>query len=194
MNAFDLMRLSGGGEGGVKSIVITSASPVIPDIEGIYHFFRSINGKNKYKNIITPLYDEWSITWDNSRWEIKKNNILTVVYYSDDDVATPDLCTTWHKNSAVFCKASGSGNSELNGLWLGHNDSYYHDLGFTYPRLLKDGAHWELNGTNDEYWMGLDGNNPSDVSWTTKLAGGIDPAPTFTTSQTGGDITVTEAS
>ena len=35
------------------------------------------------------------IAWDQGAWLIVKVSTQFIYYYSSDDVATPDLCTTW---------------------------------------------------------------------------------------------------
>ena len=35
------------------------------------------------------------IGWDGSAWLIMNLSTYVIYYYSSDDVATPDLCTTW---------------------------------------------------------------------------------------------------
>ena len=48
-----------------------------------------------------PVYEnnansDIAIGWDNA-WLIMSSTYV-IYYYSDDDVATPDLCTTWEVN------------------------------------------------------------------------------------------------
>lgn len=68
-------------------IVVAGAGTAAAD--GTYAYSGTANGKNQYTHPIAG-----TITWDGvDRWKISDADPYW--YYSLDDVATPDLCTTW---------------------------------------------------------------------------------------------------
>lgn len=68
-----------------------SGSGVTP-VNGTYYYYRQYNGKPIYRNEFTPVILAW-ISADNE-WQFW--DFGTTIYYSStDDVASPDLVTTW---------------------------------------------------------------------------------------------------
>lgn len=75
----------------MTDVVVSGAG--ITDVNGTWKPYGDFNGKTAY---YADWYigDEWSeISWQSSQWQIWYNGNL--IYYSTDDVATPDLVTTW---------------------------------------------------------------------------------------------------
>ena len=58
-------------------------------VNGTYVESGTFEGRPKY------VYDNYIILWDSSAWVIGTSDYVTAYYYSNEDVATPDLCTTW---------------------------------------------------------------------------------------------------
>jgi len=73
--SYDPIRVSGAG---------TSV------VNGLYEYFEIVNSKPQYK-LSTYIY----IVWADSKWNIVDEAGVGTAYLSSDDVATPDLCTTW---------------------------------------------------------------------------------------------------
>ena len=57
-------------------------------VNGTYTESGTYGGRPKY------VYDNYVLVW-SSGWELGTSDYVTAYYYSEDDVATPDLCTTW---------------------------------------------------------------------------------------------------
>ena len=57
------------------------------ELNGTYIETGTLNGKYYYE------YDVYRISWDGNMWVI--GSIAQIFYISQDDVSTPDLCTTW---------------------------------------------------------------------------------------------------
>ena len=77
-------------------------------------------GRPKY------VYDNYVLIW-SSGWGIVTQDFSSVYYASDDDVATPDLCTTWKvvmdgELPAPTVTADGAGST-------GNPHYYYAQLG-----------------------------------------------------------------
>ena len=52
-------------------------------------------GYLQYGDRISYSYGTSIIKWSGSAWEILENQNYTVLYHSDEDVPSPDLCTEW---------------------------------------------------------------------------------------------------
>jgi len=91
------------------------------DSNGTYVESGESSGKPEYS------MGDQRIRWSGTQWEIRYYKYFMIDYYSTDDVATPDLCTTWqvggHGLSPVpTVTASGGGSS-------GNPYHYYAQLG-----------------------------------------------------------------
>jgi hypothetical protein len=58
------------------------------EVNGTYVESGTNKGRPKY------VYDNYVLIW-SSGWGIVTQDFSAAYYYSEDDVATPDLCTTW---------------------------------------------------------------------------------------------------
>ena len=57
-------------------------------VNGTYTESGTFGGRPKY------VYDNYVLVW-SSGWVIGTSDYVTAYYVSNDNVATPDLCTTW---------------------------------------------------------------------------------------------------
>lgn len=79
-------------------MVVSGAGSAL--VNGLYLFDGLRNGKPSYRLPLPYLLKVIFIVWENSRWRIKELiGSMTTYYYSSQDVATPDLVTTWVKSS-----------------------------------------------------------------------------------------------
>ena len=64
-------------------------------VNGTYTESGTYEGRPKY------VYDNYVLMWNGLEiaWVILHSDGYPTYYYSSDDVATPDLCTTWEANS-----------------------------------------------------------------------------------------------
>ena len=79
------------------TIVVSGAS--LNDVNGKYNFYQLFNSRASYLLGYTGTrsLDSYMILWDGTAWVITDTATVTNDYYnSTDDVATPDLCTTWN--------------------------------------------------------------------------------------------------
>jgi len=73
------------------NIVVAGAGTAA--VNGVYVPVGDVNGKPAYQK------GEYPLRWYGTQWALYSNNIG---YYSTEDVATPDLVTTWVKGAAVL--------------------------------------------------------------------------------------------
>lgn len=81
-----------GGTSEVLTLVVSGAGTTA--VNGTYYYNNDMYSKPyfyKYKG----LQDWYAIYWNSDRWTIMKALPETHLYQSTDDVATPDLVTTW---------------------------------------------------------------------------------------------------
>lgn len=75
-----------GGSTSIYSVYVSGAGNTT--VNGTYYYIGDYNSKPEYRE-----KEGNSIRWAGSAWIIETTN--TIYYTSSDDVATPDLCTTW---------------------------------------------------------------------------------------------------
>lgn len=79
-------------------MVVSGAGSAL--VNGLYLFDGLRNGKPSYRLPLPHLLKVIFIVWEGSQWRIKELiGSTTTYYYSSQDVATPDLVTTWVKSS-----------------------------------------------------------------------------------------------
>ena len=71
----------------MANIIVSGAGS--SEVNGTYVESGTIEGRPKY------VYDNYVLLWADGAWIIGTSDYVTAYYYSNDDVATPDLCTTW---------------------------------------------------------------------------------------------------
>jgi len=75
-------------------------------VNGTYVESGTVNGKPYYAK------ESFTIKWAASQWQIKS---FLLWYFSNNDVATPDLCTTWNSfegfDPVPTVTASGGGST-----------------------------------------------------------------------------------
>jgi len=75
----------------MANIIVSGAGST--EVNGTYVESGEEGGKQLYAN---NANSDIVIGWDSSGvWAIGTSDYVTAYYYSSDDVATPDLCTTW---------------------------------------------------------------------------------------------------
>jgi len=74
----------------MANIIVSGAGS--SEVNGIYVESGTINDKPSY------VYGDYGIFWSGGVWQIIYYGGFPTFYYSSDDVATPDLCTTWEVN------------------------------------------------------------------------------------------------
>ncbi len=79
-----------------QNIVVSGAGTVA--VNGTYILDGTYNGKSKYVKDDNPdMILRWSCDWACDGWNIIDVMMFNTYYYSEDDVATPDLATTWQR-------------------------------------------------------------------------------------------------
>ena len=79
-------------------MVVSGAGSAL--VNGLYLLDDLRNGKPSYRLPLPHLSKVIFIVWEGSQWRIKElTGSTTTYYYSSQDVATPDLVTTWVKSS-----------------------------------------------------------------------------------------------
>ena len=77
----------------MANIIVSGAGAT--EVNGTYAESGEEGGKPLYAKANSDIV----IGWDSSGvWVIGTSDYVTAYYYSSDDVATPDLCTTWEVN------------------------------------------------------------------------------------------------
>lgn len=76
-------------------MVVSGAGSAL--VNGLYLFDGLRNGKPSYRLPLPQLSEVIFIVWEGSQWRIEGST--TTYYYSSQDVATPDLVTTWVTSS-----------------------------------------------------------------------------------------------
>ena len=75
----------------MANIIVSGAGST--EVNGTYAVIGEGFGKPVYAN---NANSDIVIGWDSGAWFIVNSSGTQVIYYySEDDVATPDLCTTW---------------------------------------------------------------------------------------------------
>lgn len=77
----------------VNAAIIVSGAGTTGD-NGTYYQFGTVNGKPQYSKTGTASYPR--IFWANGFWQIDETGNGVAEYSSNQDVATPDLVTTWN--------------------------------------------------------------------------------------------------
>lgn len=79
------------------SILVAGAGDAV--VNGIYHPSGTANGRPRYDLVDAPNGEciEWVVDGESSYWSIYSDGVL--LYGGDEDVATPDLVTTWWPDS-----------------------------------------------------------------------------------------------
>jgi hypothetical protein len=68
---------------------------------GVFLASGALNGKTWYQT----NSGDYDILWTGVRWEIKDHNDGTVYYYSNSNVATPNLAANWNKGNSSGVEA-----------------------------------------------------------------------------------------
>ena len=73
----------------MANIIVSGAGS--SEVNGTYTESGTYEGRPKY------VYDNYVLIWSSGmvRWVIGTSDYVTVYYISNENVATPDLCTTW---------------------------------------------------------------------------------------------------
>ena len=71
----------------MANIIVSGAGS--SEVNGTYAVVGEEGGKPLYAN------SDIQIVWDIDKWIIMYSPTQFIYYLSEDDVATPDLCTTW---------------------------------------------------------------------------------------------------
>mgnify|MGYP006883560823 CR=1 FL=1 len=74
----------------MANIIVSGAGS--SEVNGTYVESGTTNNKPVYAN---NANSDIVIVWDVSAWIIMNPSTFVIYYFSEDDVATPDLCTTW---------------------------------------------------------------------------------------------------
>ena len=74
----------------MANIIVSGAGS--SEVNGTYAVVGEQGEKPVYAN---NANSDIVIVWDVSAWIIANSSTYVIYYYSSDDVATPDLCTTW---------------------------------------------------------------------------------------------------
>lgn len=85
-----------------RVVASTAAAPAVPDILVADAGTAIVNGTYTYTGDVAgkPAYAKGAIVlfWDGQYWGIGEPEIASY-YYAEDDVATPDLVTTWQADN-----------------------------------------------------------------------------------------------
>ena len=74
----------------MANIIVSGAGS--SEVNGTYVVVDEAGGKPYYEN---NANSDIGIGWGNGAWLIMNSSTFVIYYFSNDDVATPDLCTTW---------------------------------------------------------------------------------------------------
>ena len=74
----------------MANIIVSGAGS--SEVNGTYAVVDEGGGKPDYAN---NANSDIEIGWNSGAWFIVNSSTQVIYYYSFDDVATPDLCTTW---------------------------------------------------------------------------------------------------
>ena len=74
----------------MANIIVSGAGS--SEVNGTYAVVDEAGGKPLYAN---NANSDIVIVWDSGAWNIADMSTQVMYYISEDDVATPDLCTTW---------------------------------------------------------------------------------------------------
>ena len=75
----------------MANIIVSGAGS--SEVNGTYVDTGELSGnKPVYEN---NANSDILIVWDSGEWIIENMSTFAIYYFSGDDVATPDLCTTW---------------------------------------------------------------------------------------------------
>jgi len=74
----------------MANIIVSGAGS--SEVNGTYAVVDEAGDKPVYAN---NANSDIGIGWDGIDWLIMNPSTRAIYYYSEDDVATPDLCTTW---------------------------------------------------------------------------------------------------
>ena len=74
----------------MANIIVSGAGS--SEVNGTYAVVDEAGGKPVYANNANSGI---VIEWDVGTWIIMYSSTQFIYYFSEDDVATPDLCTTW---------------------------------------------------------------------------------------------------
>lgn len=79
------------------SILVSGAESAV--VNGIYHINGTANGRPRYDLVDAPAGEciEWTVDGESAYWTINSDGVL--MYGGDEDVATPDLVSTWWPDS-----------------------------------------------------------------------------------------------
>ena len=75
----------------MANIIVSGAGST--EVNGTYVDTGELSGNRPYYE--NNANSDIQIVWYGSAWIIMKMSTQFIYYYSSDDVATPDLCTTW---------------------------------------------------------------------------------------------------
>jgi len=87
----------------MANIIVSGAGST--EVNGTYAVVGEAGGKPLYAN---NANSDIVIKWYIDEWLIMNSSTQVIYYYSEDDVATPDLCTTWkvHKGEPPVPKVT----------------------------------------------------------------------------------------
>jgi len=77
----------------MANIIVSGAGST--EVNGTYAVIGEEGGKPAYAN---NANSDIGIGWGSGAWTIANMSTQVMYYLSEDDVATPDLCTTWEVN------------------------------------------------------------------------------------------------
>jgi hypothetical protein len=177
------------------NLIVAGAGTTV--INDVYSITGVSGGRPSYVN----GYETGDMVWQTSQWSIRDSTYV-VFYYSTDDVATPDLCTTWTADSGDLpvptvtvgqqkfpnIVVSGAGSIYVNGTYISNRLSYGR------PRyVLSLGGVIYFNGTGWEIfdpggvsvYSSADDVATPDLCTTWTVVDGDAPVPTVTEESAG---------